>query len=231
MKENCSSGAEIFSVAPSNTYITKLQQQYTELACKENVLEPTDDLLHSSVGPLPRPKQLEQQMVPLPVSMSYGHQHGCSAIEKECLVETEFMPGIGGNVNYLTPQMECGNQLSRLNLEGTPYQGHNFMLKSTSSMPDRPIYQQQQQEHICKLRISNLMGSADTLESECTPRCPLPNLQWVHADELWQIMRSKDTCKVAPEAELRVRHPGILSSMRIILLDWVMEVGKGDGWR
>ena len=52
----------------------------------------------------------------------------------------------------------------------------------------------------------------------------LPNLQWVDSGELWRQMRSKDVTKAAPETELRNRHPGIVPSMRVILLDWMMEV-------
>ena len=53
---------------------------------------------------------------------------------------------------------------------------------------------------------------------------PLPALQWTQASVLWRRMRLKDTIKVAPETELRLQHPGILPSMRVILLDWMMEV-------
>ena len=54
---------------------------------------------------------------------------------------------------------------------------------------------------------------------------PLPQLKWVQPADLWWTMRSKDVTKAAPEAELRLHHPEILSSMRVILLDWMMEVG------
>ena len=53
---------------------------------------------------------------------------------------------------------------------------------------------------------------------------PLPNLQWTQASDLWRRMRLKDVTKVAPETDLRILHPGILPSMRVILLDWMMEV-------
>lgn len=221
----------MFSVAAGSSYMTKLQQQYTELSCKENVLEQTEGLLHIGIGPLLRPKQLEQQQMfslPSASAMPYTNQQACdvSKVERECLVEDDSIPGAGGNADHLTLQAECGNKLSRMNLEVTPCQGHMMMSTTTPALPARPIHQRQPQQQTCKLRISKLLGlSNSSSESEQTLRCPLPNLQWVHADELWQIMRSKDTSKVAPEAELRVRHPGILSSMRIILLDWLMEVG------
>ena len=54
---------------------------------------------------------------------------------------------------------------------------------------------------------------------------PLPNLQWTQSADLWRRMRAKDVTRVAPETELRLQHPGILPSMRVILFDWMMEVG------
>lgn len=53
---------------------------------------------------------------------------------------------------------------------------------------------------------------------------PLPDLQWTQSTDLWRRMRAKDLAKVAPETDLRIQHPGILPSMRIILMDWMMEV-------
>lgn len=52
----------------------------------------------------------------------------------------------------------------------------------------------------------------------------LPALSWTDSTSLWQKMRAKDTCKPAPEADLHLRHPCILPSMRTILLDWMLEV-------
>ncbi len=52
----------------------------------------------------------------------------------------------------------------------------------------------------------------------------LPALSWTDSNSLWQKMRSKDSCKPAPEADLHLRHPCILPSMRTILLDWMLEV-------
>lgn len=58
---------------------------------------------------------------------------------------------------------------------------------------------------------------------------PLPTLQWAQSTDLWRRMRSKDITRVAPETELRLQHPGILPSMRVILFDWMMEVSKALG--
>lgn len=86
---------------------------------------------------------------------------------------------------------------------------------------NRPSHAQQN----CKLKISQLM-SCDTAQQQGNASGnPLPHLQWVRSADLWWTMRSKDVSKAAPEAELRLRHPEILSTMRIILLDWMMEVG------
>lgn len=53
---------------------------------------------------------------------------------------------------------------------------------------------------------------------------PLPRLSWAKPRELWEQMRRKDVWQKAPEEELSSRHPGILPTMRTILLDWLMEV-------
>lgn len=53
---------------------------------------------------------------------------------------------------------------------------------------------------------------------------PLPRLAWANSVDLWRQMRAKDTTRATPETELRMRHPSILSNMRTILLDWMMEV-------
>lgn len=53
---------------------------------------------------------------------------------------------------------------------------------------------------------------------------PIPQLSWANSRELWIEMRAKDVSKAAPEVELRSLHPGILPTMRTILLDWLMEV-------
>ena len=53
---------------------------------------------------------------------------------------------------------------------------------------------------------------------------PLPDLQWARSSDLWRRMRAKDVTKVAPETDLRMHHPDILPNMRVILMDWMMEV-------
>ena len=55
-------------------------------------------------------------------------------------------------------------------------------------------------------------------------RSPLPTLRWAASGEVWAQMRQQDVVKSAPEAELQVRHPGIVPNMRVILLDWMLEV-------
>ena len=65
------------------------------------------------------------------------------------------------------------------------------------------------------------------LFSSCAPsetRSPLPSLRWAASGEVWAQMRQQDVVKSAPEADLQVRHPGIVPSMRVILLDWMLEV-------
>lgn len=53
---------------------------------------------------------------------------------------------------------------------------------------------------------------------------PLPTLSWTSSEHMWRQMRLKDVVKCTPEADLQLRHPGIVPSMRVILLDWMLEV-------
>ncbi len=57
---------------------------------------------------------------------------------------------------------------------------------------------------------------------------PLPKLSWANSGVLWRQMRVKDRTSVAPDTDLRLRHPGIAPNMRTILLDWMMEVGRRE---
>ena len=205
-------------------YTMKLQQQQQQcakFACKENILEHNDGLgnpIHINTGPL-RPKQRHQQLLqqqPPPVQLAlptpvHEHQYGQQHYQYSEL-RKEYNP----EPIDLTPTSSEHHK----SLDTTPttatYPRHFF----PSGAPPHVRSRQQQS---CKLRISQLI-SCDS--SEPTPTSPLPSLQWVRSADLWRTMRSKDVSKAAPEAELRLHHPGILSSMRVILLDWMMEVKR-----
>ena len=105
----------------------------------------------------------------------------------------------------------------------TPGSGVSLEYENLETVPAQgPRVRARRQTHqACKIRISQLMP-CETLDYSSIS--PLPQLQWVQSADLWRTMRSKDISKVAPEAELRLHHPGIISSMRTILLDWMMEV-------
>lgn len=69
-----------------------------------------------------------------------------------------------------------------------------------------------------------LYTSVNNISQPAANPSPLPPLSWADSSSLWQQMRFKDTSQVAPETELRLRHPYIMPSMRTILLDWMLEV-------
>lgn len=55
-------------------------------------------------------------------------------------------------------------------------------------------------------------------------RSPLPrDLNWADPDLLWDHLKSQDSHHLAPETDLKRRHPGITATMRSILLDWMLE--------
>lgn len=176
---------------------SRLQRQPIQLACKENIMEQSDGLgipAHSTSTVL-RPRRQQQQQLQM-----YGFQPAHLEVNAECLSES-----VGESLAIKNP-----NPLTS-DLRG--HQSH-FLSLSHTHVRTRP-------QQACKLRISQLM-SCDMPDT--TNSSPLPHLQWARSATLWRTMRSKDVSKVAPEAELRLRHPEILSSMRIILLDWMMEV-------
>ena len=56
------------------------------------------------------------------------------------------------------------------------------------------------------------------------PRSPLPrDLNWANPDLLWEHLKSQDNHHLAPETDLKLRHPGLTATMRAILLDWMLE--------
>lgn len=65
-----------------------------------------------------------------------------------------------------------------------------------------------------------------SMDVQVTEPSPLPKLSWANFGTLWRQMRAKDRTTVAPDTDLRIRHPGILPNMRTILLDWMMEVSE-----
>jgi len=217
----------------SGTFMNSLPNLYSDLACKENVLDPMDSFHQSNPG-MKQPKANQNQlalpsiMPQPPLTNAYAHLN-CSggqadgSSQQDYFADHIFTPlSTVVDPTHLTPQTECSTRLSQLNLEMEPYQSH--FLSPPSDSPSPPGLQQQQKS--CKIRISNLLGLRPSFtKATAPPKCPLPTLQWTSAERMWQTMRAKDSFKAVPEAELCGSHPEILSSMRIILLDWMMEVG------
>ena len=161
----------------------------TQLACKENIVEPSDIYASMSLRPRP-PLQHQQQQQQLQM---YGFRPvPALEVDMECLSE-----GFLETLVVKTP---------------TPHQQTHFLSSGHTHARTKPG------------KLNFLTPPLDVLENSSNSS-PLPQLQWARSAALWRTMRSKDVSKVTPEAELRMRHPEILSSMRIILLDWMMEVG------
>ena len=220
------------------TYLNSIPTQYSDLACKENVLDPMSNLCQgNNPGGMMKPRTSQQPAMPSVVSQppvtSAFTQLTCSggqtdvSSQLDCFPDHVFTPlTTVVDPTHLTPQTaECSTRLSQLNLEMVPYQSH--FLSPPSDSPSPPgLQQQQQQQKSCKIRISNLLGFRSSLTKSRPPVCPLPTLQWTSAEKMWHTMRAKDSFRAGPEADLYHNHPEILPSMRIILLDWMMEVGQ-----
>lgn len=55
--------------------------------------------------------------------------------------------------------------------------------------------------------------------------CPMPQLSWADAANVWQQMCRKDDRSLLERSpEMLSRHPGLLPRMRAILVDWLIEV-------
>ena len=253
MKENTSSSEGMMinhhqepGIAPVGFAAPKhhVQRQYTQqLACKENILEYSDGLgsfsttsssSSSSTFVSLRPKQQQQQQLyQYAVGAYHPHPHAQPQQQQQLEIKGDCLPDQVVRDSLVHP-----SNLHHPAPSGSDYRGHaNFhqshYLSSSSSFSYTGHAQSataatttaaRQQTHFCKLKIGQLMSS-DSLDSGGGVTTPLPHLQWARSADLWRTMRSKDTTKAAPEAELRLHHPEILSNMRIILLDWMMEVG------
>ena len=181
------------------------QKQYTQqLSCKENVLEPGGGLgasLHTSVGPL----RQRQQQLPLNGCLPALHLE----VNRDCIME---------------PAMDSLTTSAPLDLRGhTPSLPSHFLLSSAHAH----LHARHQQQ-TCRLRFGRQILACDAVGSRGLGS-PLPQLKWTRSADLWWTMRSKDVSKATPEAELRMHHPEIMTSMRVILLDWMMEVGVVKG--
>ncbi len=208
------------------------QQQQQLLACKENILEYNDGLGSSSSSSSTsfvslRPKQ-QQQLYQYAVGSGY-HQQQHLEVGGECISDEVVLDALTPGNNPHPASLSSEYRGSHTNFHQSQflsaslgYSGHaqsgHAAAATTTSTTNRL-----QQTHFRRMKITQLM-TCDSLDSSGVST-PLPHLQWVRSADLWRTMRSKDSTKAAPEAELRLHHPEILSNMRIILLDWIMEVG------
>jgi hypothetical protein len=212
MKENSGSSVTAMMVThelggapvPAGFVSRGAQQKphYTQqLACKENILEQPDALgtsLHNSVGPL-RPSQPQHlppvNSFPAPLHPEVSREYFAEPVDQITSASSEYR----GHMS--------------------PLPNHFLLSSGHAHLRTR---QQQQPQQTFRLRFGRQILSCDTLGNELVN--PLPQLKWVRSADLWWTMRSKDVSKTTPEVELHIHHPEILSSMRVILLDWMMEV-------
>ena len=165
------------------------------------------------------------------LSSTYGGSFGTAA-----------PAGLGGSA-VVTP-MDCTNTVNSTAFSGTGFVG--AVGYGSLNAPPHVSKPKQQQETIGGYDyhqtgatqstdgIQILQGGSLHIKQQSqvpvlgfgmgTTFTPLPTLQWAQSMDLWRRMRAKDITRVAPETELRLQHPGILPSMRVILFDWMMEV-------
>lgn len=206
--------------------IQKLQStQPSSWACKENLLTSSDSQPssvyhtrskrhHSPVGPhqsflTSNHGQLEvsrYNLFPPPPGLSTSFHHSKPDLTSMELYEDEFSDNYQDScvpVNITTTALA---PLNRQKLQRPISTSHLFAQKEVSS-----------------LHPGSFPFGLGTMPSNSSP---LPPLQWAHSGDLWRQMREKDVTKSTPEVDVQIRHPGILPTMRVILLDWMLEVSS-----
>jgi len=209
MKENSGglpdvtmAGQEGFNLTPV-VCIPRLSRHHVQLACKENISEYNESFSQSVVvNSVPR-RPMKQQQLQQFFQPNMCHQPQTQQLEVNRDYTSDAI--LDGAIPKHVGPVERRNHVNG--------QGH-FLPPSHR--------QQQQHQSSLRLRFSQLISHETPDPVNVSP---LPHLPWAQSDDLWKTMRSKDVSKAAPEAELRLRHPEILPSMRVILLDWMMEVG------
>ena len=154
----------------------------------------------------------------------------------------------GGVLPVVAPPMDCTNTVNSLTaISGGGFGGAAYSSVNAPPQVSKPKLQEMigyeyHQTNTCTAPPSDgiqmLQGGSLHITQQPQPPqvpvlgfgmgtfTPLPKLQWARSTDLWRRMRAKDIARVAPETELRLQHPGILPSMRIILFDWMMEVSS-----
>lgn len=173
----------------------RLQKHYTHLACKENIIEHSEGLGTSVHATVgPLRPRLQQQQLTL-----YQQPQPHTLLE----------PAREGGAPEPTLDVQTPKNSTP---SGQVVFPSHFLSHAHHLRTPRP-------QHPCKLRFGHQVMYDTGLSTS-----PLPQLKWARSADMWWTMRSKDVTKATPEAALRLHHPEILPSMRIILLDWMMEV-------
>lgn len=195
MKENSATSEAMMMVTQDVRVPRGVQKHHTQLACKENVVSEHCEGLGTSLHTSVGPlRPRQQQQLPACSGVQPLHLEGRGNTELDAAV---------------TPKNTVPLEFRGHGPVPNPFQstGHTAPVRSRQPQQSR-------------LKFNRQMMSLDS----AVVGSPLPQLKWVRSAELWWTMRSKDISKAAPEAEMRLHHPEILSTMRIILLDWMMEV-------
>ncbi|KAM8946001.1 G1/S-specific cyclin-E1 [Pelodytes ibericus] len=70
---------------------------------------------------------------------------------------------------------------------------------------------------------SSLLPHFNNLRFDCLRFSPLPHLGWANQDDVWVNMLNKDRI-YARDKDYFLKHPMLEPSMRMVLLDWLMDV-------
>ena len=216
MKENCVRMQGI-SIGLQRFQAT----QPSRLSCKENLLASSD----SQVSTLYHTRSKRQQPSSAGQQTFLTNNHGQLEVSRDCL-----MPPPLGLTHSFQPTPDLTSMELYVDEFNDNYHQSNTALHATTILA--PLNGQAYQRPIS---TSNIFAQKEapslhqtsfppSFGTTLTSLSPLPSLQWAHSGDLWRQMRDKDVTKSASETEVQIRHPGIVPSMRVILLDWILEV-------
>lgn len=214
MKENCVKMQGI-SIGLQRFQAT----QSTRLSCKENLLASSDSQVNTVYH-----TRSKRQQPPSGQQTFLTSNHGQLEVTRDCL-----MPPPGLTHSFQPPPDLTSMELyvdefnDNYHQSNAPFHATTILAPVNGQTYQRPISTSSifAQKEVPSLHPTSFPSSFGTT---LTSLSPLPPLQWAHSGDLWRQMRDKDMIKSTPESEVQRQHPGIIPSMRVILLDWVLEV-------
>lgn len=123
----------------------------------------------------------------------------------------------------IAPAPKSGVECALQNVSNNNFASNNKLIKSfLTKTPNSPNLQRSKTSDNQTQQQSQI-NIKPIIQEEQSSKSPLPNLNWANANDLWKVMRLKDS-KFKHDHLYLKRHSSIESHMRAILLDWLIEI-------